>query len=303
MERAAAIKRVLWVVLGLNLAVAVGKLVVGVLAGSLAMVADGFHSLLDGSSNLIGLVGIQLAARPPDLDHHYGHQKYEAFAALGIALLLGITAVGVVRAGIERLLDGARPEPTVAGVGVMLATMIVNAAVTRYEARAGRRLRSQVLLADAAHTRSDLLVSLSVLAGLGAVWLGWYWVDAAVAFVIAALILWISYGILKRVSGELTDTAQLSPEEIAAEVLAVPGVRSSSNIRSRGTPPYLFIDLEIQLPPELSLHAAHEVAHRVRDRLMGVYEAADVVVHVEPDTPGRAAAGPGAAAAAGTGRP
>ena len=282
-QRAAAIRRVLWVVLALNLAVAIAKLAIGWSVNSLGMVADGFHSLLDGSSNVIGLVGMALASRPPDLDHPYGHHKYESFSALAIALLLGLTALEVVRAGVARLGTDARPVPTALAFAVMVATMAVNAAVSRYESGAGRRLRSEVLLADAGHTRSDVFVSLSVIAGLAATWLGIYWLDALVAFAIAALILWIAWGILQRGTSTLVDTASLRPEEIATVVNAVPGVRSSSQIRSRGEPPHLFIDLEIQLDPDTPLREAHRVAHDVREACMRAFDASDAVVHVEPD--------------------
>ncbi len=282
MTRSQSIARVLWLVLGLNLAVALAKLGVGFSVNSLAMIADGFHSLLDSSSNVVGLVGIYLASRPPDADHPYGHQKYESFSALGISLLLGVTAIEVVEAGIVRLAGDSRPEPTQLGFLVMAVTLVVNVLVTRYEGRRGRDLSSEILLADAAHTRSDILVSISVMAGLGAVWLGLFWVDSVVAFMIAGLILVIAYRILRRVSTVLTDSTSLSQADIQAVVMGVPDVISCSNIRSRGEPPNLFIDLEIQLDPDLPLWKAHRFAHVVEDRCRSELNAADVVVHVEP---------------------
>jgi cation diffusion facilitator family transporter len=282
-QRSAAIRRVLWVVLWLNLAVAGAKLAIGYSVNSLGMVADGFHSLLDGSSNVIGLVGMVIASRPPDLEHPYGHHKVESFSALAIALLLSVTALEVVRAGVARLGDDARPAPTALAFAVMLATLAVNVLVSRYEATAGRRYRSEVLLADAGHTRSDVFVSLSVMAGLGAAWLEVFWLDALVAFAIAALILRIAWGILQRGSSTLMDTASLTPEEIATVVRRVPGVRSCSHIRSRGEPPHLFIDLAIQLDPTTPLSEAHRIAHDVHEAILQHFEAADAVVHMEPD--------------------
>lgn len=277
-----AVSRVLWVVLGLNLTIAGAKISTGIGIDSLAMIADGFHSLLDGSSNIVGLVGIYLASRPPDLDHPYGHQKYEAFSALGIALLLGVTALEVVRLGIGRLSVGGYPTPTWFSIAVMLVTMVVNVFISRYEASQGKRLKSQILLADSAHTRSDVLVSASVIVGLIAVWVGVLWLDAVVAFVIAGVILWIAYGVLKKVTSVLTDSTGLLPQKIREEVLAVPEVISCSQIRSRGEPPHLFIDLEIQLNPDLPLWRAHRISHAVMDRVRDAFAASDVVVHAEP---------------------
>jgi cation diffusion facilitator family transporter len=285
MSRSRAIAWVLWIVLALNFAVAAAKLVIGYSINSLAMVADGFHSVLDGSSNIVGLVGIYAASQPPDEDHPYGHQKYEAMSALGISLLLGVTAIEVVRSGFTRLMEESRPTPTTAGFAVMAVTMAVNYFVTRYEARKGKELSSDILIADAAHTRSDILVSLSVIGGLAAVWLNLNWVDAVVAFLIAGIILTIAYGVLRRVFTVLTDTTSLSTGEIERVVQEIPEVLSCSNIRSRGSPPHLFIDLEIQLDPDLPLWKAHRIAHVVIDRCRTVLGATDVVVHVEPPAP------------------
>ena len=282
MSRGRAISRVLWIVLALNWGVAAAKLLVGYSANSLAMIADGFHSLLDGSSNVVGLVGIYLASRPPDADHPYGHQKYEAFSALGISLLLGITAIEVVQSGVSRLMEGGRPLPSALGISVMLVTTAVNYGVTRYEARRGGELQSDVLLADAAHTRSDVLVSLSVMGGLAAVYGGVFWADSAVAFLVAGLILYIAYGVLKRVLTVLTDTTALPSVRIERVVMEIPEVLSCSNVRSRGQPPNLFIDLEIQLDPDLPLWKAHRIAHVVMDRCRTTFGATDVVVHAEP---------------------
>jgi cation diffusion facilitator family transporter len=282
MSRSRAIGRVLWVVLGLNFAVAAAKLGIGYSVNSLAMIADGFHSLLDGSSNIVGLVGIHLASQPPDAEHPYGHQKFEAFSALGISLLLGVTAIEVVQTGVQRLIAGANPQPGWLSFAVMAVTMAVNLLVTRYEARKGAELKSEILLADAAHTRSDVLVSLSVIVGLASVWLSLGWVDAVVAFMIAGIILVIAYGVLRRVLTVLTDTTSLSALEIESVVRRVPEVLSCSHVRSRGSPPFLFIDLEIQLDPDLPLWKAHRIAHVVIDRCRTELGAADVVVHVEP---------------------
>lgn len=284
-RRNRAVRRVLWITLVLNLAVAAGKLGVGYSVNSLAMIADGFHSVMDSASNVIGLVGVSVASRPPDPDHPYGHHKFEPIAALGIAILLGLTAFEVLSAAVERLGSGIRPEPTALSFAVMGVTMAVNAGVSWYEARAGHRWNSEVLLADAGHTRSDVGVSASVLAGLAAAWLELYWVDLLAAGLIAGLILRVGYGVLRRVLFALTDSTSVDPAQIDAEARAVAGVLSTSRVRSRGRTPYLFVDLEIQLPADLSLQEAHDVAERVRRRCMDAFGARDVVVHMEPAPP------------------
>lgn len=281
-SRIQAIRRVLWIILGLNWTVAAAKLLAGWRVESLSMVADGFHSVLDGSSNVIGLVGMYFAAQPPDREHPYGHHKFEAMAALAIGVLLSLTAVEVVRAGIERFRAPVLPRPDVLSIAVMLATMVANWGISRAEAAWGRRLKSDLLLADARHTFSDLFVSASVLAGLGAAWLRVAWLDVLVALLIAGVIIRISYLVLKQVAATLADTSYVTPEEVRAVVRAVPEVRVCKAIRTRGLPPHLFIDLEIEVDPALTLAQAHAIAHRVVDRCKVELQAADVVVHVEP---------------------
>jgi len=281
-ERARSIRRVLWVVLGLNLAVAAAKLAVGWRADSLSMVADGFHSLLDGSSNVIGLVGMTWATQPPDDDHHYGHHKYEAIAALAIGVLLALTALEVVRAGIARFRSPVLPDAGALSLAVMFVTMAVNLAVSRYEGGWGRRLKSELLLADSQHTFSDLFVSGSVLAGLAAARFGVAWADPLIAFVIAAFIVRIAYTVLRQVTYTLTDSSTLAPDEVCAVARGVAAVQVCKHVRSRGVPPFLFIDLEIEVDPALPLGEAHQIAHRVVDACKAQLHATDVVVHVEP---------------------
>jgi cation diffusion facilitator family transporter len=272
----------LWVVLGLNLAVAAAKLAVGWRADSLSMVADGFHSLLDGSSNVIGLVGMTWATQPPDDDHHYGHHKYEAIAALAIGVLLALTALEVVRAGIARFRSPVLPDAGALSLAVMFVTMAVNLAVSRYEGGWGRRLKSELLLADSQHTFSDLFVSGSVLAGLAAARFGVAWADPLIAFVIAAFIVRIAYTVLRQVTYTLTDSSTLAPDEVCAVARGVAAVQVCKHVRSRGVPPFLFIDLEIEVDPALPLGEAHQIAHRVVDACKAQLHATDVVVHVEP---------------------
>ena len=277
------IKRVLWQVLGLNFLVAGAKIAVGSLTGSLSMVADGFHSAMDGTSNVIGLVGITIAGRPPDDEHPYGHQKYETFATLAIGLLLLLTTWNILKSAITRLLEGSSPEVTVVSFMVMFVTMGINWAVSRYEQRQGKRLKSSVLLADSAHTRSDVYVSLSVIGGLVAVQLGWSWVDTVVALIIVVVIGKVGWDIIRRASNTLADSAVVNPTEVERIALSVDGVKSCHKIRSRGTDLATYLDLHIQVDSRMSLAEAHYLSHQVQDRLQQELDLTDVVVHAEPD--------------------
>ncbi|HDY69877.1 MAG TPA: cation diffusion facilitator family transporter, partial [Actinobacteria bacterium] len=150
------IRAVLIYVLVANLAVAVGKGVVGLHINSIGMVADAFHSLMDSASNVIGLIGITLAARPRDETHSYGHAKFETFASIGIVALLLITAFGVGKDVLDRLTSAATPEVNVntLALTMMGVTIVINILVSRYERRQGKSLQSTFLVADSRHTLS-----------------------------------------------------------------------------------------------------------------------------------------------------
>ncbi|MBI3159159.1 MAG: cation-efflux pump [Chloroflexi bacterium] len=279
----ASIRRVLWAVLAANLAVTALKIVLGLISGALAVVADGFHSLVDSSSNLIGLAAIRLADRPADVRHPYGYQRYETLGALAIGGLLLAAAYEIGRAILERLLNGSAPMVTPLTVGLMLLTLPVNALVAWMETRAGKRLGSEILLADARHTTTDLYVTAGVLVSLAGVWMGWRWLDALVAAAVVALILRAAFHILRTASSALTDEAALDPQAVEAIAYASPGVRYVHRIRSRQAAGSAFVDLHVKVDPAMSTAQAHAVASEVERRLKTDLEnVSDALVHIEP---------------------
>lgn len=278
------IKYILKVVLFLNLIVALAKLGWGIWSQSLGMQADGFHSLFDGVSNVIGLIGISIAAQPPDRLHPYGHKKFETLASAGIAVMLIGTCAYVGWRGIQGLTGTIEPQVTGISYGVMFVTMIINAGVTKWEQRMGKELKSEVLIADSYHTASDLLVSFSVLASLIAVQLGYPLVDPIIALIIAGVIAWTAITIIREVTHSLSDQIRLDPKEIQQVVLTVTGVLECHDIRTRGLAHHIFVDLSIHVEKGLPIEHAHEIAHEVETHLKSNFEGIeDVVVHLEPD--------------------
>lgn len=279
----AAIQRVLLVVLILNLAVAAAKLILGFATASISMVADGFHSITDGASNVVGLVGTRLAGRPADASHNYGHEKFETLAALAIGALVALTAWEILENSIDRIISGGAPNVSSLSFAVMGATILINLAVTTYESRRGRELKSEVLLADALQTRSDIFVSLGVIISLVATQLGFPILDVAMALVITVLIGLSAFRILRHSAATLLDAAALDPEEVRRVVESVPGVESSHKIRTRGQGSgRIYADLHIQVPAALRLDQAHVIGHLVEETLRKELGLTDVVVHVEP---------------------
>jgi len=291
--QSSGVRRVLWVTLALNLAVSAGKVIVGHLSGSLAMVADGYHSLVDGSNNVIGLIVAAFAFRPPDRAHPYGHRKFETAATLVIGLALLALAWEVFSGALSRASRPPLPEIGLLNWAVMAATIGVNLFVSWYEAREGRRLKSAFLVADSTHTRADLYVSLGVVASFVAALVGLGWADPVVAVAIAAIIAWQGGQILLSAFNVLTDRAVIPAEMLEPLARAVPGVLRVHDVRRRGRRDAVYADLTVHLDGAMSLRQAHDVADRIERELEQAHpEIVDVVVHLEPE--GHEGGAPGA---------
>lgn len=283
-ERRRQISRVLIVTLVLNVLVAGAKLIYGYASGAVSVMADGFHSLMDGTSNIIGLVAIYFAFDPPDEEHHYGHRKAEILASMMIAILLAVTCLEIVKELVGRLFESRMPVVGGWGFVIMLVGLGINLLVVAYESRAGKRLKSQLLESDAQHTQSDVLVSVSVIASMIAISQRWYWLDYLVSLGIVAVIGRMAYTLFRQNIDVLLDRSPLERSEIAVLVQACEGVRRCHKIRAHGSPDEAYLELHIWVDPDLSIKEAHSLAHRVKNQLMQARsELADVTIHVEPD--------------------
>jgi cation diffusion facilitator family transporter len=278
-----AVASVLRRILILNLAVAAAKITLGYATGAVSIISDGFHSLTDASSNVIGLVAVQAARKPPDAEHPYGHRKYETLAAAAIFFLLVLVVVEVLRAAAGRLGGGEPPLVPLASFVVMGGTLAVNVWVVGYERRAATRLNSEILLADSMHTRSDVLTSLTVIAALVGVRLGWPWLDPVAALVVAGFIGRSGYEIARQASHILSDRIVIAEDNLREVVMSVPEVRGCHHIRTRGSADAAFLDLHVWLDPQTPLDRAHMLSHVVKDRLMTRFpQLVDVIIHIEP---------------------
>ena len=277
------VSRVLVRVLVLNLAVALAKIALGLVSGAVSILSDGFHSLTDGASNVVALVGVRIARQPPDRDHPYGHRKFETMASVGILIFLVLVLVQIVSGALARFRAPEVPKIDALSFGVMGATLLVNLGVVVYERRAGRRLNSEILVADAYHTTSDLATSLTVIAALIGVRLGHPWLDPAAALVVAVFIAYACWEIFHDTSRILGDRIVIDEARIRAVVQAVPGVLGCHHIRTRGSTDHVFLDLHVWMDGRLPLHEAHRLSHVVKDRVMGEFPAIkDAVIHIEP---------------------
>jgi len=280
------VQRVFVIVLILNVAVAVVKAVFGVMAGSVSMVADALHSGFDSFSNVVGIVAMHLAGKPPDPEHPYGHGKIETLGTLVIGAMLLLTAAGILLEGYGRLITPITPEITPITVGVMVGTLITNIIVSTYERRKGEEYQSQILIADSLHTRSDVFVSTAVLGGFLAIRLGYPAADPIIALGIGLLIARMGVGILYEAAEVLIDSMNLpcDPALVRAVVMDTPGVAGYHDFRCRGKPGEIFADIHVTVDPALSIARAHAISEEVERRLKETVPGlAEVVVHIEPD--------------------
>ena len=278
------VSRVLVRVLILNLAVALAKIAFGYASGAISILSDGFHSLTDAASNVVGIVGVKAAGRPPDEDHPYGHRKYETVAAAAVTVFLLLVVIEVLRNAFNHLSGRTAPhEISLAGPVVMVVTIGVNLFVISYESRNGERLASEVLLADALQTRGDVWSSLTVIAALVGVRFGMPILDPLAALVVAGFIGHAGYQIARATTGILSDRIVIADADLEEIVIGVPGILGCHHIRTRGSADHVFLDLHVRLPSDMRLDDAHSLSHVVKDRLMARYpQIADAIIHIEP---------------------
>src|SRR5262245_10522101 len=283
-DRYAAVARVLVRVLVLNLGVAVAKIVFGYASGAISVLSDGFHSLTDGASNVVGLVGVRAAGQPPDEDHPYGHRKYETVAAAAVTAFLLLVVIEVLRNAVNHLTGrAAPPDITATSFVVMIGTIVINLFVVSYESREANRLGSEILLADATQTRGDVWTSLAVIAALAGARAGFPMLDPIAAIVVAVFIGHAGYQVARTTTRILSDRVVISESDLERVVMSVDGVLGCHHIRTRGTVDHVFLDLHVWLPPAMPLTQAHALSHVVKDRLMGRYpQIVDAVIHIEP---------------------
>jgi len=269
------------------------KLVVGLMTGSLGILAEAAHSGLDLIAALVTFFAVRIADRPPDEQYRYGYGKVENLSALIETLLLLITCVWIIYEAIQRLFfKPVEIEASPWAFGVMIISILVDVSRSRVLYRAARKYNSQALEADALHFSTDIWSSAVVIVGLGLVWLSgrlgpeWDWLingDAVAALVVAAIVVYVSLQLGKRAVVVLLDVAPPGlSERIAAEAARVPGVESLGPMRLRQAGASVFVDLVVHVDRSASLEEGHQVAEAVDERITQIVPRGDVIVHVDP---------------------
>ncbi|MCT0198361.1 cation diffusion facilitator family transporter [Synechococcus sp. CS-1325] len=278
------VKRVLLTALAVNVLMSLLKLGVGLMSGSLAVLADAMHSATDGLSSLLGLITNGLSDPQPDRDHPYGHHKYEGVGALAIAAFIFFASFEILQTAFQRLSGGMTPL-RIGGLELflLLLALLFNVLLAAYERREGHRLGSRLLLADAMHTTSDIWTTLVVLVGLvGVVLLGLNWLDVAVAVPLALLLVRACWQVLSSNLPWLVDQIAIAPEAIHAVAMAVPGVLNCHDIASRGVlGQQVFIDMHMVVSAD-DLPTAHRITELVEEHLEARFGPVRCTIHLEP---------------------
>ena len=286
------VRRVLWLTLLLNLFVMALKFVLGIATGSLSLQADALHSVTDSVNNILGLVANRFSSPKPDREHPYGHQKFEAVGALGIAAFLGIACFEILRGAVEKIFLSSetvdvRVSPT--ELWLLLLVLGINIFVAFYERNVGRKVNSPILIADAKHTMSDIWVTIIVIAGLIGVWQAenlnlpqLQWLDLALSFPVALLVFYSGWEVISDNLPWLVDEMAIAPEAIYDVVIKVPGVTSCHDIASRGMlGRQVFIEMHLIVNTE-DLIIAHQITEQIEDALEQHFGTVRVLIHVEP---------------------
>ena len=260
------------------------KLVVGLETNSLGLLSEAAHSGLDFLAALVTFIAVKIAARPPDKEHQYGHGKIENLSAFIETLLLVITCGWIIYEAVSRLLTGgSHVESSIWGYIVIGVAILVDISRSRALKRVAVKYKSQALEADALHFASDVWSSLVVLAGLVFVSMGYVWLDALAALIVAFLVLFVSYRLGRRTVDALMDKVPDGLyEQVVAAVQSVDGVEDVRNIRIRPSGAKIFVDTTVAIRRTTPFQKAHAIMDAVEHAINERHPGIDVVVHAEP---------------------
>jgi len=263
-----------------NLAVMFAKAVVGFHTGSIAVLGDAIHSLADFANNIVAFIAARIASTPPDQDHPYGHRKFETLAVFGIATLLSVLAIEIILGALDR--DPREITQQHWELALMLGVLVVNIGVAVWENRWARRLDSDILRADARHTLSDVLTTVAVIAGWQLAAHGYRWLDAIASIIVAAMILYLAYGLFQKAIPVLVERSIANPEALSNVASAVTGVHETRRVRSREGGAGPAIELVVSVDPNLSTADSHAIADEIERTISEKFSVNDVTVHIEP---------------------
>ena len=284
-ERNARIQRVLVIALVGNIASAILKVLFGLLANSIAMLADAVHSMFDSVSSVIGIYGNKLSAKPPDIEHPYGHSKFEQLAALGITVMIFVACFNILHEAIERAIANVIPSITLYSFVSILVSLSISLLISIYERRVGRSTSSMILLADSSHTLTDVFASLVVIAGFFGTNTGFLYADSLAATLVCLILAYVGCSLFKGAASMLVDRGITSDTlmKVKATVNGLSEEVECHNVRGKTVGDKIYIDMHITVKGDLSVEQSHRITEVIEKKLKQAIEGTEeVIIHVEP---------------------
>ncbi|MCP5214395.1 MAG: cation transporter [Pseudomonadales bacterium] len=265
----------------------VGKIFIGLISSSHAVLIDGIHSLSDMVTDIFVLIITRISNNEPDREHPYGHARFEAIGTVLLGGTLIIVALVLAYENIGRAITGTDIElPTWPALVITLISIVSKEWIFHYTRRAGERLRSNLLIANAWHSRTDMFSSVVVLVGVAGAMLGVAWLDAAAAAVVALIIGQVGTKLVWDSIKELVDTGLSKEEtdEIKKVIVSMEGVRSAHNLRTRQMGSDIFLDVHIRVNPRVSVSEGHQIGEWVTKRLLERFRSIkDLTYHIDAE--------------------
>lgn len=274
------IRTTLWLEGSANLLVLIVKTIAGLTTGSYAILADAVHSLADLGSNGLALAAAHISSEPPDRDHPYGHRKFETLAVFVLATLLSVLAIEIAVRSLSAETSGVTTDAR--SLALMLGVLGVNVSITLWEGWKARQLDSDLLRADSRHTLSDVLTTVLVIVGWQISAAGAHWLDSVMSILVAALIVFLAFGLFRRSIPVLVDGAAADPDEVSKLLRRLSGVRQASRVRSRHSADGPRVDVVVGVDETLSTAESHAIADSVERSIGEQFGASEVIVHIEP---------------------
>ena len=278
------VKFVLWIILFANLGVAVTKILVGYIINSTSLSTDGIHSMSDGLSNIVGLIGITIASKPVDKEHPYGHKKSEIIASMFIGCMLLFLGLKTLFNGFTRFVNPQELNITLLSLISLILTLCINIFVTIYERKKGEEYNSFILISDSIHTKSDIFISVGVLVSLIGIKFGLpKIIDPIISITISLFILKACYEIFKESIGVLLDRAVIEEEKIIDVLNSFSEIKDIHKIRSRGSENEIYVDMHIMINANTTTEQAHELSHNIEREIKNrINPNCQVIIHIEP---------------------
>jgi cation diffusion facilitator family transporter len=270
-----------------NITLSIVKVVVGILGYSQALIVDGIHSLSDLMTDILVLFASRHAAHGPDENHPYGHGRFETAATLALGAFLVLIAGGIMWDSVERLMhSGEAQTPKTIALYAALFSIVANEVLYWYTISVARRIKSELLRANAWHHRSDAISSIVVLIGVGGAMLGHLWLDLAAALIVGFMVAKIGWDLGWGAMRELVDESleEDKVEQIRNLITAIPGVRSLHMLRTRRQGHEAMADVHVQVSPWISVSEGHMISIAVEEQIKAnIEEISDVTVHIDPE--------------------